>query len=142
MLYYAKAANFDSTHNQLTMIWNRLYVILRRDIPEPSMATIFAMFFRHINSKTSIWREMADRPPPPQQSFQQRQYQSPQQRPPYNPPPQRQDRQQHQARGGENKGFQGGFAPRISVGDGKQHAFLAEVTPDGNSVYEDGEGHN
>lgn len=131
MLHCAKAANFDSTHNQLTMIWNRLNVNIRRDIPEPLPHTSLAQFFKHIDSKTSIWREMADRPPP-QQYMQQRQYHSPQQQHPYRPP--------QQTRGGENRANQGRFAPRIPI-DGKQHAFPAEVTADGNGAYEDEDGH-
>ena len=34
MLRYAKAAEFTSVHNQLTVIWNNLALDFKRDIPE------------------------------------------------------------------------------------------------------------
>lgn len=144
MLHCAKAANFDSTHNQLTIIWNGLDVTLRRDIPEPDMSTTLSMFLGHIDSKTAIWREMADTPP--HQPTQQRQYRSVQQqltydqKSPYHRPPQQQGRHQY-TRGGDNGPNQGRFAPKIPVADGKQNAFSGEGTPDGNGFYEDEDGY-
>ena len=54
MLHLAKAAEFDSTYNQLTMIWNRFHMSLRQHIPEPTKSTTLGHFLENIDSKTAI----------------------------------------------------------------------------------------
>lgn len=68
MLHYAKAAGMDSMFNQLTVIWNRMHVSIRRDIPVPTEHTTLGQFLRNVDDKASIWQELADRPVP-QQSY-------------------------------------------------------------------------
>ena len=72
MCYFAKAAAFDFTYNQLTTMWNQLNVQLRRDISMSDSHITLAAFLNQLKEKISIWEKMADR--------QQRQHQQ-QQRP-------------------------------------------------------------
>lgn len=60
MLHLAKAADIISTHNQLTLIWNRFHVQLRRDLLESTSHTELKGFLEWIDSRISIWQEMAD----------------------------------------------------------------------------------
>ena len=61
MLHLAKSAEFHSTYNQLTLLWNQFAVNLRRDIPEPRSTTTISQFLEQVNSKTPIWMELAQR---------------------------------------------------------------------------------
>ncbi len=124
MRHCAKAANLDSPYNQLTIIWSRLHVDLRRDIPEPSTSTTLAMFYEDIDSKTPIWRELADRLP--------QQYHSQQ-----HPPQSSSNRQQQKTDCGDSRDNQGRFAPNNPIGKGRQQGFPEEPTPDGYVFYYD-----
>ena len=130
MLRLSKAADIDSTHNQLTMVWNRLNVTLRQHIPEPTQYTSLSGFLEKVDSMTSIWQEMSERQGGGQYGGQQ--YQQPH-RQAYNqqaynrrPPDNRSPSQQQQ----------GGQRPpsRIPV-DGGKHAYLADVDEDGVGYY-------
>jgi hypothetical protein len=134
MRHCAKAANLDSTYNQLTIIRNRLDVDIRLDIPEPSASTTWAMFYEDIDSKTSIWRELADRLPQ-QYHSQQRRYPSSQQQ---HPPQSSYNRQQQKVDCGDSRDNQGRFAPNNPIGKGRQQGFTEEPTPDGY-VFHDGD---
>ena len=79
MLHLAKAANLTLLDNQLVIIWNQLHVSLRRDIPEPTKHTSLSQFLEQIDSKTSIWYEVAHRP-----AFQSNQHSRSQQQQPSN----------------------------------------------------------
>ena len=126
MLYWAKSAMMELEHNQLSIIWNKLDVPLRRDIPEPLPTTSLTQFYKHIDSKTSIWQEMAER----QQRFQGQSGQHSGQ----------------QARGGDlakgpYKGPDRRFPQRLPLASdnnsGKQtHAYLADVNDEGYAMYE------
>ena len=59
VLRHAKAAEFSSTYNQLTVAWNNLALEFRRDIPEPTSATTLGQFLEQVDTKSSIWFEMA-----------------------------------------------------------------------------------
>ena len=61
ILHLAKVADLG-LNNQLIIIWNRLHVSLRRDVPEPTKHTSLSQFLKQIDSKTAIWYEMAHRP--------------------------------------------------------------------------------
>lgn len=134
MLHLAKSANFDSTYNQLTLLWNQFAVNLRRDLPEPQQSTTIGQFLEQVDSKTPIWLELAQR-----QSQQQRRWRT-------EPTPQgfTQDRQANGPRNGAPQqhsgpykgGNNGRLQPRVSIGD-KGHAYLADVTPDGYGIYEE-----
>ena len=123
MLYWAKSSQLESSYNQLSMIWNKLDVPLRRDIPEPTPMTTLSQFYTYIDSKTSIWQEMAER----QQRFQGQQQSGPQ--------------QARDLAKGPYKGPDRRFPQRLLLaGDnsnGKQtHAYLADVTDEGYAMYE------
>ena len=133
MLHLAKSAEFHSTFNQLTLLWNQFAVNLRRDIPEPRPSTSLHQFMEQVDSKTSIWLELAQRQSSPQQQWQnkpalQNSASSHHTNGQRNYPP-----QQHSFKGGNNR-----FPPRVPIGD-KSHAYLADVTPDGYAVYEEEE---
>lgn len=128
MLHLAKSANFNSTYNQLTLLWNQFAVNLRRDLPEPQQSTTIGQFLDQVDSKTSIWLELAQR-----QSQQQRRWRT-------EPTPQSSalDRQTNgqknsapQQHSGNNR-----LQPRLPISD-KGHAYLADVTPDGYGLYEE-----
>ena len=55
MLHYARAAEIDSTFNQLTIIWNRFDANLRRDIPMPKPHTRLADFLDQIDVMYPTW---------------------------------------------------------------------------------------
>ena len=55
MLHFAKAAEMDSTYNQLTIIWNRLDANLRKDIPIPKPGVRLANFLDQIDAMYPIW---------------------------------------------------------------------------------------
>ena len=55
MLHYAKAAEMDSTHNQLTIIWNRFNAALRRDIPMPKLYTRLTDFLDQVDAMYPTW---------------------------------------------------------------------------------------
>ena len=55
MLHYARAAEIDSTFNQLTIIWNRFDANLRRDIPMPKPHTRLTEFLDHIDIMYPTW---------------------------------------------------------------------------------------
>lgn len=59
---HAKSAEMESVFNQITMAWNNLDWEFRRDIPEPSPDTPIWKFLSDLDSKASIWFEMAKRP--------------------------------------------------------------------------------
>ena len=61
MLYLSKSAGLDSVYNQLLVIWNRLAVSLRRDVPEPQPTTSIGQFLMDVDAKTDIWLELAQR---------------------------------------------------------------------------------
>ena len=112
---------------------------LRRDIPEPESSTSLSQFLKQIDSKTAIWQEMAARQSRPYQAY--RQNVPPPQRAIEAPQQQRNQPLSQQRRIEYGKQFDKNFAPRLPINDGKAHAFLAEVTPDGYRVYEDEQGH-
>lgn len=58
ILRYAKAAEFSSIYNQLTVAWNNLALEFRRDIPEPTSATTLGQFLDQVDAKANIWFEM------------------------------------------------------------------------------------
>ena len=66
MLRLARAGHLASTYSQLSIIWNRIDVSLRRDIPEPTETTSLSQFLDQIDAKTGIWLELANPPPRPQ----------------------------------------------------------------------------
>ena len=121
MLRYAKAANLLDSFNQLTMIWNRFDVVLRRDIPEPNEHTTVARFLQDIDAKTSIWYEMADR----QASRQDRQAAYQRQQQSSNGPSYR---QQYTNRGGQNGNTKP--PPKTPAGDKPRQAYVAEAAQD------------
>ena len=55
MLHFAKAAEMDSTYNQLTIVWNRLDANLRKDIPMPKPNTRLADFLDQIDAMYPTW---------------------------------------------------------------------------------------
>ena len=118
MLHLAKAAELESIFNQLTMVWNRLHMSLRQHIPEPTKTTSLGQFLDQIDAKTVIWYDLANRPA--LQSSRAQQSSNQDGRPikaryAY-PPPQ-----------------------RVPTGDGKSHAYLVDIDPDGYGIYEDEE---
>ena len=122
MLHWAKAAELESTYNRLVLIWNKLDVTLRRDIPEPTANTSLALFLEQIDSKTAIWYEMADRQ---QRSQQQRLNEQPkyQQQRPY-----------EQRKPTPNSGTNTKLPQQVRFSDNKQ-AYLTEIHPDGYGFY-------
>ena len=126
MLHLAKAANIESVYNQLTLVWNQLHYTLRRDVPEPTQYTTLRTFLEHVDAKSSIWQEMADRQEQYQQSrqpqYHQQQYQR--QQPQY-------DKQRYQARPPPR----GEPPPKISTNNGKSTAYLADYDADGVGYY-------
>ena len=134
MLHLAKAANFDSIYNQLTLLWNQFAVGLRRDLSEPRSTTTLRQFLEQVDSKTPIWLELAQR-----QQQQQRPWRT-------EPAPQvpTQERYANGQRGSappQQQGYKGGnnrLTPRLPIGD-KGNAYLADVTPDGYGLYEEDE---
>lgn len=129
MLHLAKAAHMDSTYNRLTTVWNQFAVNLRRDIPEPQPSTTIGQFIDQVDSKTAIWMEYAQRQ-------QQRPWQNgsiPRDSAPSNQP----NGQKHAPSQQQQQPYRGKYPPRLAINDGKGHAYLAEVTPDGYGVYEE-----
>ena len=128
MLHLAKSAEFYSTHNQLTLLWNQFAVNLRRDLPEPQATTTIGEFLDQVDSKTAIWLEMA------QKSQQQRQWNS--QPAPQDPTGNSSGNDQ---KGGSAQQYSGSrrFQRRIPIKDGKSHAYLADVSPEGYAIYEE-----
>ena len=55
MLHYAKAAEMDSTFNQLILIWNRFDANLRKDIPMPKPTTRLVDFLEQIDAMYPTW---------------------------------------------------------------------------------------
>ena len=149
MLHYAKAANLLSTHNQLTIIWNRLSVQLRQHIPEPSPSTTLSQFLKQIDSKTSIWMELANRPQhnqyqqrPQQNQYQPRPQQDPNQRPPHYPPLQASQQSSYQSRTQQPSSYQNTKNVKFSQNMPTKPAYMAESTPipweeDGNENLDD-----
>ena len=117
MLYLAKSAELTSTYNQLVMIWNRLHVSLRRDIPEPTKNTSLGQFLDQFDSKTAIWYELANRPA----------LQQPR------PPGHQQSMRPFKAR------FVHPPPERLPTNDGKSHAYLVDIDLDGYGIYEEEE---
>ena len=63
MISYARLAKFDKEYNIL-LIWNSLDLTMRGHIDEPRREVTLAEFLTKVNSKWSIWNDMAHRPPP------------------------------------------------------------------------------
>ena len=128
MLHLAKSAEMHSTHNQLTIIWNQFAVNLRIHIPEPQASTTIGQFMDQVDSKTAMWLEMV-------QKSQQRQWHG--QQAPQAPTPNRNGNDQ---KGGSTP-YSGSrrFQHRLLVNDGKSHAYLTDVSPDGYAIYEEEE---
>jgi hypothetical protein len=61
MLRYTKAAAIDSVFNQLSLVWSRMDIDLRKDIPEPTENTTIADFIAHLETREDIWKEQAAR---------------------------------------------------------------------------------
>jgi hypothetical protein len=61
MLRYTKAAVIDSVYNQLSLIWSRMDMDLRKDIPEPTENTTIAEFITDLEAREDIWKEQASR---------------------------------------------------------------------------------
>jgi hypothetical protein len=59
IIRHAKAAEFSSTYNQLTMAWNNLKLEFRAHIPEPKLNTTLPMFLESLDEKANIWQQMA-----------------------------------------------------------------------------------
>ena len=131
MLHVAKSAEIHSTHNQLTMIWNQFAVNLRIHIPEPQASTTIGQFMEQVDSKTAMWLEMAQK-----SHQQQRQWYG--QQAPQAPAPNRNGNDQ---KGGSAQQYSGSrrFQHRLPVNDGKSHAYLTDVLPDGYAIYEEEE---
>ena len=68
MLRHAKAAMMTSDYNQLCLVWNNLGLEFRRDIPEPTPTTTIGQFLGQLDSKESLWYEMARQHSRPQTS--------------------------------------------------------------------------
>ena len=139
MLHYAKAAEMDSTYNQLSIIWNRLDAALRKDIPMPKPHTrlidfldqVDAMYPTWFDIKKSSYRQHGFQPQGPYQDRKQ-DPQSPQQR---NPPPTTSQSQSHDRRGVrfENR-------PKMFLGkeNGKaNYAYMVDPSPDGTPQWAD-----
>ena len=82
MLRQVRIAELIFSYNQLIMIWNRLDVILRRDISEFTKRVFLRQFMKQIDNQKFIWVEMIERQHQLQnrqqqryQSFQQQRYQ-------------------------------------------------------------------
>ncbi len=56
---HAKAAEMTSVYNQLVVAWNNLDLEFRMHVPEPQPNTTMAQFLELLDSKTSLWGEMA-----------------------------------------------------------------------------------
>ena len=126
MLHLAKSAEFHSTYNQLTLLWNQFAVNLRRDLPEPQPSTTIGQFLEQVDTKTPIWMELAYR-------------QSPQQRP-WQSRPALQDSTPNGQRSlpapQQQQPSSGKYPPRrVTFEDRKAHAYLADVTSDGYGIY-------
>ena len=59
IMRHSRAAEFNSTYNQLVMAWNNLDLNFKMQIPEPTTATTLTSFFDSLDAKASIWQEMA-----------------------------------------------------------------------------------
>ena len=59
---HAKAAQLTKVYNQLTIAWNNLALNFRRDIPELTSSTTISIFIDQLDSKASLWFEMAKQP--------------------------------------------------------------------------------
>ena len=129
MRYFAKAAAYDSTYNQLTTMWNQLDVQLRLHIPEPEHHTSLAVFLDQLDAKTSIWEKMADRQ---QRQHQHQQYQ---QRAQYQPHKQQRYQQRYQPIKREGQDSNTNTKPPSPTAE-KGNAYLAEEAPEN----EDAEG--
>ena len=127
MLHLAKSAEFHSTYNQLTLLWNQFAVNLRRDLPEPQPHTTVGQFLEQVDCKTPIWMELAQRQS--QRPWQSRPLQDSTPNGQRNLPPQ----QQQQPYRGNNKNL----PHHVTFENRKASAYLADVTPDGYGVYEE-----
>ena len=58
LFWAVKAANFISTHNQLTIAWNNLIWQFRQHISKSTEQTIMREFLEQLDSQISIWHEM------------------------------------------------------------------------------------
>ena len=58
---YAKIAKMNFIYNQISIVWNNLNVEFRRDISKPNAHITIRSFLDQLNSKFSIWFEMARR---------------------------------------------------------------------------------
>jgi len=56
---HAKAAEMTSVYNQLVVAWNNLDLEFRVHVPEPQPTTTMSQFLELLDSKTSLWSEMA-----------------------------------------------------------------------------------
>ena len=72
LIRHAKAAEFDSIYNQLTVAWNNLALEFRRDIPEPTPSTTLGQFLDQVDSKSNIWNEMSRQNRAPTQNVERR----------------------------------------------------------------------
>lgn len=126
MLHYAKAAEMESTYNQLTLVWNRLHYTLRLHIPEPK-------FLEQVDEKTSIWHDMV------QNQRQQQAYE----RPPDRLQVHRQQYDQYRQPLGQQAKV--GFntkppPPKIPIGDKGRYTYLVDAEEDeGYGFYGDEE---
>ena len=75
MRHFVKATIVDSDFNQLIAMWNSFDILFRRDIFMSESHTTLFSFLNALNSKISIWKEMADRRQHQQQQNRQSQYQ-------------------------------------------------------------------
>lgn len=59
IIRHAKAAEFSSVYNQLTMAWNNLELDFRAHIPEPKLNTTLSIFLESLDEKANIWQQIA-----------------------------------------------------------------------------------
>ena len=68
ILRHAKAAEFESTYNQLMMAWNNLNIDFRAQISESKPNTSLKDFLKFLNEKVNIWQQMTTRREPAMES--------------------------------------------------------------------------
>ena len=129
MLHLVKAAELGPTYNQLTLVWNQLAVNLRRDIPKPRPITTLRQFFEQVDFKTVIWKELATRQPQRWQNRPALHHSTPDRytNSQKNAPQQQQPKHRYPYP----------LPQRIPTNDGKSHAYLVDIDPDGYGIYED-----
>lgn len=58
MLRHVKTAEMNSTHNQLSIVWNNLCLKFKRDILKFTSSIFLNNFLQQLNFKINIWRQM------------------------------------------------------------------------------------